>query len=230
MSLSTEGIAERLYEWSLDEAEREVKRNFSFVRMVKGTNAEKYLRFFQETPVSDVFLVSQALVKRMNQPLLLRHETVLTDVEQEYVQSYLKFEEVSGPGGLRMIRADRPEATWTVELRRALKSLVKERFRREAGLLNATSSNEWIHESDLGCIGIRTFLDFGGRSSLSYSHMIFLRDGTVFRVHLSLLQWLGAASMTRWRSLRAEELINAADGILALCQHFISEMRVLFKH
>jgi hypothetical protein len=144
MSLSLEGIAERLYEWSLREAAREVEREFLLVRLVKGKNAEKYIRFFQQLPAADVAPASRALVKRMNQPVLLRQKSVLTESEEKYVQAYLQFEEISGPGGFRMLAGPKqPTIAWTVELRKALKALVKERFRPEFGPRESLSGNEW---------------------------------------------------------------------------------------
>lgn len=231
MSISVEAIAERLYQWSLEESAREQKRDFSLVCKVKGTNAEKYLRFFQQLPAADVSSASQALVKRMNQPVLLRQKCVLTESEERSVKAYLEFEKISVPGGLRMLAGpERPTISWTVELRKALKALVKERFRSEFGPAERLSANEWIHEVDAGCIRIRTYLDFGGHPSMSYSHVLSQRDGEPLHAHLSLLQWLGAASTTRWRALRAEELLDTSDAVLSLCQHFVQEMRSLFAN
>jgi hypothetical protein len=163
----------------------------------------------------------------MNQPVLLRQKkTELTDAE---VQAYLQFEEIRGPGGSRMLAGPlQPKVAWTVELRKALKAIVRERFLPEFGLPERLSANEWIYEVDAGCICVRSWLDFGGRSSLSYHHMVFQRNCEPLRSHLSLLQWLGAASMTRWRALRAEELMDAGDTVYALSKHFVTEMRKVF--
>ena len=81
---------------------------------------------------------------------------------------------------------------------------------------------------DAGCVRVRTYLDFGGRSSLNYSQMVLQRDGMPLRAHLSVLQWLGAASMTNWRVLRADELMDAADTVFELSKHFVAEMKALF--
>jgi hypothetical protein len=166
----------------------------------------------------------------MNQPVLLRQKkTDLTETEEKYVQAYLQFEEILGPGGLRMLAGPlQPSVVWTLELRKVLKALVKERFLPEFGFPERLSANEWVYEVDAGCICVRTWLDFGGRSSLSYNHQIFQRDCEPLRSHLSLLQWLGAASMTRWRALRAEELMDAADTVCSLSKYFVAEMRKLF--
>jgi hypothetical protein len=228
--LSTEIIAQRIYEWSFVDAERELRENFPFVSRIRGGNAEKYLRFFSQLAPHRHAAVSRALVKRMNQPVLLRQrKTDLTDAEEKYVQAYLGFEEIHGPGAFRMLAGPRePKVAWTVEFRKALKALVKERFLPEFGLPERLSANEWIYEMDTERICIRTWLDFGGRSSLSYSHRVFQRDGQPLPSHLSLLQWLGAASMTRWRALRAEELIDAADTVCSLSKHFVAGMGKLF--
>jgi hypothetical protein len=227
--LSREIIAKRIYDWSFVDAERELQEGFPFVGLVKGENAEKYLRFFSQLDLQKASSVSRALVKRMNQPLLLRRtKTDLTQTEEEHVKAYLQFEEGVGPGFRTLAAPSRPAATWTVELRKALRALVKERFLPEFGVPEGLSNNEWGYEVDAGCIRVRTWLDFGGRSSLSYSHQVFQRDCEPLRSHLSLLQWLGAASMTRWRALRVEELVDCADAVCSLSKHFVTEMRRLF--
>jgi hypothetical protein len=228
--LSTEIIAQRIYEWSFVDAEREIRESFPFVTRIKGGNAEKYLRFFSRIDPQQKTAASRALVKRMNQPVLLcQRETDLTAAEEEYVQAYLGFGEIQGPDGVRaIVGRSEPKTAWTVELRKALKALVKERFLPQFGLPERLSANEWIYEVHTGRISVRTWLDFGGRSSLSYSHRVFQRDGQPLPTHLSLLQWLGAASMTRWRALRAEELMDAADTVCSLSRHFVAEMKKLF--
>lgn len=167
----------------------------------------------------------------MNQPGLLRQKPELTPAEEGYLQAYLQFGEESGPGGVRMVVADPEEskAVRTRELRKALKGLIKERFRPEFGAPMGVSANEWHYEVDAGRIRVRTRIDVGGYSSLSYSHTALQEDGTPLRAHVSVLQWLGAASMTRWRVLRAEELMDAADTVFSLSKHFVAEMRRLFS-
>lgn len=229
MTTALEGIAERLYEWSLREATREVEREFSHVRLVKGANAERYIRFFQQLHASEVPRASRALVMRMNQPVLLGKKPALSDLEETYVRAYLQFEEIATPGGIRVVKAEQSTAARTVELRKALRALVKERFRAVPGVLESVSTNEWVHEVKVDAIRISTWLDFGGRSALNYSHRISQDGGGTLSAHISLLQWLGAASMTRWRALRAEELLDTSDAVLALSQYFIAEMRNLFE-
>lgn len=227
--ITLEAVAEKLYDWSLREAARELNRDLRLVKTVKGRNAEKYIRYFEQVPPSEAPAAAQALVKRMNLPVLLREKKPqLTELENKYVQAYLQFEEIFGPGGLRIVRAEPSTVKWTVELRKTLRALVKERFRAEPGTFEALDANVWVHEADIDSVRVSTWLDFGGRSSLSYSHRLSLSDGTRLEAHISILQWLGAASMTRWRTLRAEELLDAADAVIALCQHFIREMASLF--
>jgi len=201
------------------------------VTRIKGTNAARYIGFFSQLPPADASPASRVLVKRMNQPVLLRIKSGLTPTEEKYLQAYLQFGEVSGPGGVRMVIGDpeEPRAIRTRELRKALKGLIQERFRPEFGAPMGVSANEWHYEVDAGCIRVRTDIDVGGRSSLSYSHTVLQEDGTRLHSHLSVLQWLGAASMTRWRVLLAEELIDAADTVFLLSKHFVVEMGRLFE-
>ena len=227
--LSTETVARQIYDWSLIDAERERREEYPFLSRVKEENAARYLRFFSQLDPEEASAVSRALVKRMNQPVLLRQKADLTTTEEKYVQAYLQFEEVRGPGGFRMIAASKePAVVWTVEMRKALKALVKERFYSDFGRPERLSSNEWVYEMDAGHICVRTWLDFGGRSSVRYSHTVFQRDCPPLESHFSILQWLGAASMTRWRALQAEELMDAAETVCSLSKHFISEMTKLF--
>ena len=227
--ISTEIIAKRIYDWSFADAERELTEKLPFVSRVNGGNAEKYVRFLSQLGSHEISAASRALVKRMNQPVLLGKKALLNDSEERYVQAYLRFDEISGPGGVRMLATpEEPRVAWTGELRKALKKLVQERFRPEFGPPERLSSSGWVYEVDAGCIAVSTWLDVGGRSSLSYSHRVFQRDCTPLAAHISLLQWMGAASMTRWRALRAEELIDAADTVFSLSKHFVAEMRRLF--
>jgi hypothetical protein len=103
MTSAIERVAQRLYEWSLCEAVREAEGKFPLAKLVKGKNAERYVRFFHNVPSADVPIAAQAIVKRMNLPWLLRQQATLTDEEQKYVQAYLRFEEISGPGGTRIV-------------------------------------------------------------------------------------------------------------------------------
>ncbi|MGB2626922.1 MAG: hypothetical protein WAK20_09030 [Candidatus Acidiferrum sp.] len=210
------------------EAALEVQRGFSLVGLVQGENAEKYIRFFQQLPASDVSMAAQALVTRMNEPVLLGKATVLSGLQAAYVRAYLQFEEFTGPGGTRILKAEQSRATWTVELRKTLRGLVKKRFLAMPGALEFLSTNEWVHDVNIDSIRVSTWLDFGGRSAMSYSHRLSINEGARLNAQLSLLQWLGAASMTRWRVLRAEELIGAAEAVFVLSQHFIKEMSMLF--
>jgi len=213
------------------DTERELREGFPLVTRIKGINAARYLGFFSQLPAADIALASRVLVKRMNQPVLLRQKPTLAPEEEKYLQAYLQFGEVHGPGGVRMVVADpeEPRAVQTRELRKALKGLIKERFRPEFGAPMGGTGNEWYYEVAAGGIRIRTRIDVGEISSLKYSHTVRHEDGIPLEAHLSILQWLGAASGTHWRVLLAEELIDAADSLLVICKHFIREMRVVFR-
>jgi len=223
-------VASRLYEWSFREAEREHNAGLSLVKQIGGRNADKYVRFFSQLPSDEVIPTSCALVKRMNQPVLLRQKPTLTVGEQRRVETYLRFGEGGGlsRGSVGHDEVQPPPAKRTVELRRGLRALLRDRFRKEFGTGKRDSPNEWFYETDLKSIRIHTHLDVGGWYSLRYSHTIFQND-VQLRAQLSMLQWLGAASATNWGVLRAEELHDAADAVLALCKHFVGEMSELFE-
>lgn len=227
--LTTETVALQIYDWAFIDAEPERREEYPFLSRVKGENAERYLRFFSQLDPEEASAVSRALVKRMNQARLLRKKSNLTTTEEKYVQAYLQFEEVRRPRGFRMIAASKePAVVWTVEMRKALKALVKEHFSSDFGRPERLSSNEWVYEMDAGHICVQTWLDFGGRSSVRYGHTVFQGDCTPLEPHFSILQRLGAALMTRWKALQAEELMDAAETVCSLSKHFIFEMTKLF--
>ena len=120
MVLTREIFAERLYQWSFQDAERELREHFPLVARVNGANAAKYVRFFSQLAPKAVPIASRALVKRMNQPLLLRQQASLTEEEEKYVQAFLHSDDVVGPGGVRMVAADvqEPKRAQTLSLRR----------------------------------------------------------------------------------------------------------------
>ncbi len=85
MPLALEDVAERLYDWSFQEAERELREGFPFVAQIRGGNAEKYVRFLSSLPTAEASAASRAIVKRMNQPALLRKRPTLTEEEARRV-------------------------------------------------------------------------------------------------------------------------------------------------
>jgi len=125
--------------------------------------------------------------------------------------------------------AERARVVRTRETRKILKDLIRERFGKDFGEYELISDVEWLYELNLGTIRIQTWLDVGGRSSLSYHHAMIQANGQPVHILLGVLQWLGASSMTRWDSLRTDELFDAADCVVALSNHFIAEMRHLFS-
>lgn len=231
MSLSMQDVAEQLYDWSFRDAERELREGFPLVARIRGANAEKYVRFLSDLATTEASAASRALVKRMNQPTLLRKGPILTGEEAAHVEAYLNSGQVIGKHSSKMLVVNSEEfaVKKTRETQKALKALVQERFRGDFGVADRLGANEWRYEIETGRIHVRTYLDVGGRSSLTYNHSILLSNKSLFSAPISLLQWLGAASMTRWRVLRAEELQDAADTVAAVARHFIAQMRLLFE-
>jgi hypothetical protein len=60
--------------------------------------------------------------------------------------------------------------------------------------------------------------------------LILDENGRAITPHLSVMQWLGASSMTRWDVLLAEHLFDTADCVFRLCRHFVDEMEKLFEN
>jgi hypothetical protein len=207
------------------------------VRRIEGESARKHVVFFSQLSSLESSAASAALVKRMNQPLLLKQKPVLTESEAAHVETYLNSGSIVIPGflpgGLRMVtgHSERSGRVRTRGLRAALRKLIQERFAADFGDREKFSANEWIYEMDLVAgLRIRTYLDVGGWSSLNYSHLLLDEDGRAISPHLSLMQWLGASSMTRWDILLAEHLFDAADCVFHLSRHFVDEMKRVFAH
>ena len=218
-----------MYEWSLKQAAQEAQHGFPLGHLVRGSNAEKYVRFFRQLAPADVFPTSQALVKRVNFQVLLGKKPIFSQKEATCVANYLQFEQIIGPGGSRTLAGpEEPRPVWTVELRKTLRGLIKDRFLTAFGKPESPAKNELTYEAYIGDICITTELDFGGHPSFSYHHQLFIRDDVRVLGNLSLLQWLGAASVTRWRSLKVEEFSDAADAVLLIAQYFVEEMKILF--
>jgi hypothetical protein len=63
--ISTEIIAQRLYDWCFLDAERELREGFPLVTGIRGINAARYIGFFSQLPPADASPASRVLVKRI---------------------------------------------------------------------------------------------------------------------------------------------------------------------
>ncbi len=218
-----EEIAQRLMDWAFTDAQREFSSGFPLVRLLDTQPAKKYLSYLTSLPTDQVTFAIRTLVRRTNEPTLFGRHAQLSEREIALVNDYLgrtsTVNEIPDPNPPKR----------TTGMRKALRRTLTERLKSVCGPNERLSGNEWVHSINRGPITVETWVDLGGRSALSYSHTILLPDGSKIAMHLSILRWLGATSMTRWPTLSAEQVFPTVDALTCVVGHFIDEMTILFR-
>lgn len=224
MSEAENNLASQLLAWAVREAEREAATGCYLLRTIQSSTAHKYVRFIATLSDDERNTAVSALVRRMNEPMLLRRAATLEPHETNYVDRYLAFEAGISESSDNALAA----AIESRGNRRTLRAELEKRFGVAFGAPHAVSPGEWFYESRVADIRIRTHLDIGGRLPLTYYHVISMQSSdNVGR--LSALQWVGASSATHWDILPPGDFAAAAECAFCLSRHFISQMEGLFQ-
>ena|SRR5689334_7657082 len=95
--------------------------------------------------------------------------------------------------------------------------------------VNIQSNREsWIHQQDIGCWLVRTWIDTGGRKSLQYSHSISAGEFVPLLGNTSFLSWLGI-SASEWPLIEEGKEGSIANCLLDLCSHFLRAAQTLLE-
>jgi len=210
---------ERLYDWSLKDAQREVEEGFPFISNIYNGWANSALLALRKFEPVDRKKAASALVKYANRKNVSL-ERVLTTEELDFLRntryvetvdiSDSEIELVSSSSNLRSIT------------KRKFRSLLKERLSASVGKAFAVEGSSWKHRIDIGFWKITTYIETD--SGLSYSHHISDKDTGVFVIGSAhVLGWLGIGE-TYWDIQTDAEALNAIETLVAVCNHFLNAM------
>ncbi len=205
---------DRYYEWSIQEALREVSLDFQSIRAVQGMTAAQSaeaMRQFVPTARRDLAV---ALVKR-------RHQRDLNAVEQELVARFKRY---------------RDESRFTLEAEVKGKTLadrkkIRDLVRKKGGgsVLGEMQVDGTAFHFTLSMEGHRliTIVDTGGRArQLDYSHTVWLAGAAhpASEIPINLMAWLGLSSATKWDFIARGGEERAVDKLLEFGNRFITAM------
>jgi hypothetical protein len=231
-------FAVRYYEWSLEQAEKELEEDFLHVRGVKSSLVFLFLEFVEDRTRTEVRDLMTGGIKRFQQRAAQLRGERLTKKEQTIHRQFVDFfsEEIIIQGkpmtGFRVSRQERQlrdqELAGTLKLHQNKKGL-REELKRKFQSAGLKAENEFRaglnYCEQLGDWYLMTALDVSGKSQLDCGHRVVARRtiDTCFTDLLagaSLLSWCGIHPNTRYDLLREDELGNVAESILTVYRLF----------
>jgi hypothetical protein len=231
-------FALRCYEWSLEQAEKEVEEDFPHVRWVKSSLVFLFLEFVEGHSRAEVRDLMTGGIKRFQQRAAELRGERLTEKEQTIHRQFVDYfsEEIVIQGkpmtGFRVSRREQQlrdlELAGTLKFHQNKKSLREELKRKfqSAGFKAESEFSAGLNYCEqLGDWFLMTALDVSGRSQLDFSHRVAARRTidtcvTDLLSGTSLLSWCGIHRNTRYDLIREDELDNVAESILAVYRLF----------
>jgi hypothetical protein len=224
-------FALRYYEWSLEQAEKEIEEDFPQVRWVKSSLVFEFVEGRCRAEVRDLMTGG---IKRFQQRAAALRGERLTEKEQTIHRQFVDYfsEETviqrKPMTGFRVSRRERQlrdqEFAGTLKFHQNKKSLrgeLKRQFQSAGFKAESEFSTGLNYCEQLGDWFLVTALDVSGRSQLDFSHRVAARRTidtcvTDLLSGTSLLSWCGIHRNTRYDLIREDELDNVAESILAV--------------
>src|ERR1700757_1463987 len=82
-------LRQRIVDWAFRDAERELLCGFPLVRKLDTVPARKYILYLNVLPPERSIMASRVLVRRMNEPMLLRRQPKLSEQEMALLSNFL---------------------------------------------------------------------------------------------------------------------------------------------
>jgi hypothetical protein len=244
-------FARRFYEWSLEQAEKELEEDFPRVRGVKSSLVFLFLEFVEGHSRAEVWDLMTGGIKRFQQRAAELRGERLTEKELTIHRQFVDFfsEEIVIQGkpmtGFRVSRRERQlrdqELAGTLKFHQSKKSLREELKRKfqSAGFKAESEFSAGLNYCEqVGDWYLMTALDVSGKSQLDCNHRVAARRTidtcvTDLLSGASLLSWCGIHPNTRFDLIREDELGNVAESILAVYKFFwqsIPELLTGLRH
>lgn len=217
------------YRWALAEMQKEILADLSRVRRVKGTSAQKYVRFIGSLKPNAVFPAAAALVKRYHKRALELVGQTLNPEDQQWIDAFLDFEKpftatwspvIADQTYNALVNHVKGPRLDKRELARELRNRLKGVFASDGDNSLGPQSRRYIIKN--GPLILNTHIEWGGRLPLRYSHSVTADNLQRITYDISLLSWLGVCSVTSWNLLANEDIISAAELVEELCAYFRS--------
>jgi len=211
---------ERIFEWALEEWDRELHSDFHLLSLVDGNAANKAVSVLRALPIDDRRSLTRALTKRFHPEACASRGIVTEAGEQRLLHAY-----------------DLTRDPMHVPPQRVAKDVIKElvaALKEALAFLGPMESlgrrAEWRYTTPVRTWRIVTTVEAVGRfGDCSYTHVVETTRGERTSQYLSLLSWLGVSSITKWRIHSSTQPPAVAGAMRRLCEHFLDAVPTLLE-
>lgn len=208
-------LAVRLYQWALQEWERELGNGLSMLRAVRSFATFRLLELMDRLSLEEQRSLAMALMKRFHPEAVSilgeqpnEAETVVLARWDSWRRNPSKREEMVGERG----KLDK----------KRLSGIIKDSL-GFLGPPEQLGGLEWRYVTTCDGWVVETHLDLGGRfSDVAYHHDLGEAKRPPYLRFISLLSWLGVGGgTTKWKIPTEEEATATATVLGEICRHFI---------
>lgn len=241
----------RYYEWSFEQAEKELEQDFPHVRRVKSSLVFLFLEFVEGHTRAETRDLMTGGIKRFQQRAAELRGESLTEKEQAIHRQFVDFfsEEIviqeKPMTSFRVSRQERQlrdqELAGTLRFQQNKKNFREELKRKfhSAGFKAESEFSAGLNYCEqFGDWYLMTTLDVSGKSQLTCSHRLAARRTidtcpTDLLPGANLLSWCGIHPNTRYDLIREDELDCVAESVLAtyrIFRQFVPELLAGLHH
>jgi hypothetical protein len=208
------------YRWACVNAVDQATHGFPLLSLVRSNAAAKYLRLYQELPITQRSAFLRAMAKRTHTRAVELTSEFLTNEEQQLVAKFL-----NPPWATN---TDERETSWnhprlTQHDRKLLAKMLKDRIARETG----GEFEEWapgviVFSRVVGRWRVSTTIAVKSQQNLGYEHGIALEGDPEARLkeYTSVTRWLGIGE-ANWNLMTPNELEESSRSVLVLARYFL---------
>lgn len=205
----------RLYQWALQDWERELCNGLPMLRAVRSPEAFRLLDLMDRLGLEEQRSLARALMKRFHPEAVSalgdqpnETETAILAQWDSWRRHPSKREDMLGERG----KVDR----------KRLATIIKEGL-ASLGPPEKLGSLEWRYVTTCEGWAVTTYLDLGGRfSDVAYHHDLGEGERPPHVRFIPLLSWLGVGGgATRWKISSEDEATATAAVLGEICRHFI---------
>jgi hypothetical protein len=220
-----EEFAVRYYHWALEDAQREVREGFPFLKAIKDETSFRFLEIMETFQPKDQVLFALVLVKRAHPTAIEILGEYQTTEEKALINSYLNLMRVPAHAVLEIQQQIQlGNAQWantrtlTANLKKELSNVFDTSPEKFPG-------QSWWYKTPIGGWRVRTMVGIGkfGHNILHYHHRLDVVNEMEWGGWISLLSWLGIG-LTQWDLLTEPDIPTAAQTLAKLCKHFLQAM------
>lgn len=215
-----DGLGDRLYRWSLDDARREIDAGLPWLRSFRSGPGRHAVAELESLPEAERFSFLFALIRRRMRAEAERAGEPLTAAEENRCGRFFASIVFPTPDEQALRDAERNGIVRFRLDRRRFSARIKLSLNAVLGVEPQTlGPGVWRYLNAIRGCTLATIVDVGGRThQLCYDHQ-FLVSPKPYRV--SFLSWMGVSGQTDWSYLTEADMVPAADTLAELCAHFL---------